>query len=137
LGRGSKGSPVTAVPHPKCVGMGSNCNSKSRKYNIRYSRIKAKEFSAPLTNLKLQELEASDETESVSNISRPKRGQKPPRKHHRESKEQLPPRTIDADQEDEIIRLLEEQQRELLEQDPMKELEEALMDRTTASQNRR
>jgi hypothetical protein len=55
----------------------------------------------------------------------------------RESKETLPPRTIDEAQEDEIIRLLEIYQRKRLEEDPMRELDEALMDRTTASMNRR
>lgn len=55
----------------------------------------------------------------------------------RESKETLPPRTIDSEQEDEIIRLLEIYQRKRLEEDPMRELDEALMDRTTASMNRR
>jgi hypothetical protein len=55
----------------------------------------------------------------------------------RESKETLPPRTIDGEQEDEIIRLLEIYQRKRLEEDPMRELDEALMDRTTASMNRR
>lgn len=55
----------------------------------------------------------------------------------RESKETLPPRTIDEAQEDEIIRLLEIYQRKRLEEDPMRELDEALMDRTTASLNRR
>jgi hypothetical protein len=55
----------------------------------------------------------------------------------RESKETLPPRTIDKEQEDEIIRLLEIYQRKRLEEDPMRELDEALMDRTTASMNRR
>lgn len=55
----------------------------------------------------------------------------------RESKETLPPRTIDEAQEDEIIRLLEVYQRKRLEEDPMRELDEALMDRTTASMNRR
>jgi hypothetical protein len=49
----------------------------------------------------------------------------------------LPPRTINQEQEDEIIRILEAEQRQRLEEDPMKELEEALMDRTTASMNRR
>jgi hypothetical protein len=55
----------------------------------------------------------------------------------RETKETLPPRTIDEAQEDEIIRLLEIHQRKRLEEDPMRELDEALMDRTTASLNRR
>lgn len=45
----------------------------------------------------------------------------------------LPPRTINAEQEDEIVKMLEEEQRQRLEQDPMRELDEALMDRTTAS----
>ena len=54
-----------------------------------------------------------------------------------QQKEILPPRTIDQDQEDEIIKILELQQRQKLEENPMKELEEALMDRTTASLNRR
>jgi hypothetical protein len=49
----------------------------------------------------------------------------------------LPPRTINAEQEDEIVKMLELEQRQRLEQDPMRELDEALMDRTTASQNRR
>ena len=54
-----------------------------------------------------------------------------------QQKETLPPRTINQEQEDEIIKILEMQQRQKLEQNPMKELEEALMDRTTASLNRR
>ena len=54
-----------------------------------------------------------------------------------QQKEVLPPRTIDQAQEDEIIKILELQQRQKLEENPMKELEEALMDRTTASLNRR
>ena len=45
----------------------------------------------------------------------------------------LPPRTINADDEDEIIAQLEAYQRERLTIDPMRELDEALMDRTTAS----
>lgn len=45
----------------------------------------------------------------------------------------LPPRTINADEEDEIIAQLEAYQRERLTIDPMRELDEALMDRTTAS----
>jgi len=49
----------------------------------------------------------------------------------------LPPRTINAEQEDEIVKMLEMEQRQRLEQDPMRELDEALMDRTTASHNRR
>ena len=49
----------------------------------------------------------------------------------------LPPRTINPEQEDEIVKALELEQRQRLEQDPMRELDEALMDRTTASQNRR
>mmetsp|Transcript_34021 Transcript_34021/g.52316 ORF Transcript_34021/g.52316 Transcript_34021/m.52316 type:complete len:234 (-) Transcript_34021:331-1032(-) len=49
----------------------------------------------------------------------------------------FPARTIDKEQEDEIIKKLEEEQRQLLEKNPMKELNEALMDRTTASQNRK
>ena len=40
-------------------------------------------------------------------------------------------------QEDEIIRLIELHQKERLSKDPMRELEEALMDRTTASLNRK
>ena len=55
----------------------------------------------------------------------------------REYRESIPPRTVDEVQEAEIIRILELEQRKLLEEDPMRELEEALMDRTTASQNRR
>ena len=49
----------------------------------------------------------------------------------------MPPRTIDEAQEDQIIKLLEIQQKKRLQQDPMRELDEALMDRTTASMNRR
>jgi len=55
----------------------------------------------------------------------------------REPKETIPPRTMDEEQEDEIIRLLESHQKMRLQEDPMRELEEALMDRTTASLNRR
>lgn len=53
------------------------------------------------------------------------------------NKEALPARTFDESREDEIIRLIEAHQRERLQIDPMRELEEALMDRTTASLNRR
>ena len=55
----------------------------------------------------------------------------------RENKDSIPPRTIDPEEEDEIIRMLEIEQKRRLEEDPMRELEEALMDRTTASHNRR
>ena len=55
----------------------------------------------------------------------------------REGKETLPARTFDESREDEIIELIEQHQRRRLEIDPMRELEEALMDRTTASLNRR
>lgn len=49
----------------------------------------------------------------------------------------LPPRTINAEEEDEIVAQLAAYQRERLTIDPMRELDEALMDRTTASQNRK
>ena len=49
----------------------------------------------------------------------------------------LPPRTINEEDEDEIIKQLEAYQRQRLEENPMRELDEALMDRTTASQNRK
>ena len=49
----------------------------------------------------------------------------------------LPPRTINPEQEDEIVKQLELEQRQRLEADPMKELNEALMDRTTAGKNRK
>lgn len=49
----------------------------------------------------------------------------------------MPARTFDESREDEIIQMIEEHQRHRLEIDPMRELEEALMDRTTASLNRR
>ena len=55
----------------------------------------------------------------------------------RDYRESIPPRTVDEVQEAEIIKILEQEQRKLLKEDPMRELEEALMDRTTASQNRR
>ena len=44
---------------------------------------------------------------------------------------------IDSVEEQEIIKKVEQEQKQLLENDPMKELDEALMDRTTASRNRR
>lgn len=53
------------------------------------------------------------------------------------SSNQLPPRTIAEEDEDEIIAHLEAIQRQRLEEDPMRELDEALMDRTTASHNRK
>ena len=53
------------------------------------------------------------------------------------NKEALPARTFDANREDEIIALIEDHQRERLRTDPLRELDEALMDRTTASLNRR
>jgi hypothetical protein len=49
----------------------------------------------------------------------------------------LPPRTINEDEEDEIVKQLEAYQRQRLEIDPMRELNEALMDRTTASHKRK
>lgn len=49
----------------------------------------------------------------------------------------IPPRTINEEEEDEIVAQLEAYQRQRLEIDPMRELDEALMDRTTASQNRK
>jgi hypothetical protein len=55
----------------------------------------------------------------------------------KDSKEALPPRTFDQSREDEIIELLEEYQRVRLQEDPLSELDEALMDRSTASLNRR
>jgi hypothetical protein len=55
----------------------------------------------------------------------------------REGKETMPARTFDESREDEIIAMIEEHQRQRLEIDPIRELEEALMDRTTASLNRR
>jgi len=58
-------------------------------------------------------------------------------KGHREPKEALPPRTFDEMREDEIIKMLEDYQKQRLQEEPLKELEEALMDRTTASLNRR
>lgn len=53
------------------------------------------------------------------------------------NKEALPARTFDANREDEIIALIEDHQKERLRTDPLRELDEALMDRTTASLNRR
>ena len=53
------------------------------------------------------------------------------------NKEALPARTFDANREDEIIALIEDHQKERLRMDPLRELDEALMDRTTASLNRR
>ena len=53
------------------------------------------------------------------------------------NKEALPARTFDETREEEIIALIELHQREQLKRDPMRELEEALMDRTTASLNRK
>jgi hypothetical protein len=58
-------------------------------------------------------------------------------KGFKEPKETLPPRTFDESREDEVISLLEEHQRKRLEEDPLRELDEALMDRTTASLSRR
>mmetsp|Transcript_1499 Transcript_1499/g.1986 ORF Transcript_1499/g.1986 Transcript_1499/m.1986 type:complete len:181 (+) Transcript_1499:73-615(+) len=58
-------------------------------------------------------------------------------KGFREPKETIPPRTIDESQEETIIHMLEEYQKQRLQEDPLGELEEALMDRTTASMNRR
>lgn len=55
----------------------------------------------------------------------------------REGKETMPARTFDESREDEIIGMIEQHQKHRLEVDPMRELEEALMDRTTASLNRR
>jgi hypothetical protein len=49
----------------------------------------------------------------------------------------IPPRTINEEEEDEIVAQLAAYQRQRLEIDPMRELDEALMDRTTASQNRK
>jgi len=45
----------------------------------------------------------------------------------------IPQRTINEDEEDEIVAQLAAHQRHQLTIDPMKELDEALMDRTTAS----
>lgn len=56
---------------------------------------------------------------------------------HLGNKEALPARTFDEAREDEIIALIEQHQRDQLKKDPMRELEEALMDRTTASLNRK
>ena len=53
------------------------------------------------------------------------------------SSNQLPPRTIAEEDEDMIIAHLEAIQRQRLEENPMRELDEALMDRTTASHNRK
>jgi len=53
------------------------------------------------------------------------------------NKEALPARTFDENREDEIIALIEGHQRDRLRMDPLRELDEALMDRTTASLNRR
>lgn len=49
----------------------------------------------------------------------------------------IPARTFNLDLEDEIVAQIEAHQRQRLEIDPMRELDEALMDRTTASQNRK
>lgn len=59
------------------------------------------------------------------------------RANGREGKETMPARTFDESREDEIIQMIEDHQKHRLEVDPMRELEEALMDRTTASLNRR
>lgn len=132
------GTVVKSSFNGKTSEIAANCNTKTRKYNMRTHRFRSKDISAHSTDFKLHELEPSDEEGSVTNSIRHKKNQKQQRRGStREFKEALPPRTIDEDQEDEIIRILEQQQRQLLEQDPMKELEEALMDRTTASQNRR
>lgn len=49
----------------------------------------------------------------------------------------LPPRTINPEQEDEIVKQLEQEQRKKLREDPLKELNEALMDRTQAGKKRK
>lgn len=138
---GTRMNKVTSVRsslNGKTPEMSGHCNSKLRKINMRIQRLKSKDDSAPSTDLKLHESDRSDDLDSVNASAVTKKNYKAGRRGAvREQKETLPPRTIDESQEDEIIRILEMQQRQLLEQDPMKELEEALMDRTTASQNRR
>lgn len=60
------------------------------------------------SNLKAQEEDGSDEYESVSNSAGTKKNNKQQRRGSiRDYKETLPPRTIDSEQEEEIIRILE------------------------------
>ena len=49
----------------------------------------------------------------------------------------LPPSPINPEQEDEIVMQVELEQRKRLREDPLKELNEALMDRTQAGKNRK
>jgi len=60
----------------KSLDMSPQCYTKSRKYNIRHSKLRNKEASVVCSELKQLEFDGSDDNESASNSMKTKRGQK-------------------------------------------------------------
>ena len=112
---------------------GLHAFSRLRKSNLRVTRLRNQNLSAKLPTPQDESGSeaASEEGRAFQKVKACKGA--PKVVGGRETKEAIPPRTITEEQEDEIMRILEREQRRLLQLDPMKELEEALMDRTTAS----
>jgi hypothetical protein len=105
-------SSMRSTLNGKTTEMSGQCNGKLRRLNVRVQRLKSKDHSVCSTDLKLHESDPSDDLDSVNASAVTKKNYKAGRRGAvREQKETLPPRTIDESQEDEIIRILEKQQR--------------------------